>query len=302
MGIELNKVLGSEYQSYMLERPKPSINVSALADSEVVSGLWCQYKASINHLQDLSFFSRSHIQRHVGEWKGAPISHQSYVFGPGVLVSNVNGRALVTYVPMVKDGSSVIGSVIRTVLNNSLILDVSSTENGKDTFYFIKEGKKRAAEDKETLSRLSGIYNLTFSESHDGLVNHVFTPTANIIIFYNKRVDKARNRILTQLEVRAEEAAWAREAALVANGRQGTRPWQASEVEELVSKGRVSRYVARHVHSSNKYPLLAADPSNILFKHESSRKRRKSRRKGRKKGWRKRNKKDFTEDTSELET
>ena len=280
-------MLGSEYISQTLEQPSPSVSVTGLAPSEVVSGLLCQYKASINHLQELTFFSRSHIQREVGAWRGAPISQESYAFGAGVLVSDVNGRALVTYVPVTAGTSAVIGDVLKTVLNNSLILDVTSTdEQGNDTFYFIKDSG-RMRQDMQHLDRLSGKFNIT-SDSKKWEIR-IETPTSKIIVFYGEKIERVRNKVLSMLESQAVEAAWAREAALISSGHSGSRPWDNSEIMDLSTTGRVPGYVATHVHSSSRYPLLAADPSNIIFKHESSRKRRKSRRKGRgKKNWRRR--------------
>ncbi|XP_069961217.1 teneurin-m-like isoform X2 [Cherax quadricarinatus] len=288
-GIELSRVLGSEYHENTLVVPHPVVAVDEMGASEVVSGLWCQYRAGVRHLHDLSFFSQSHIQHRMGMWNGVPISRQASIFGPGVLVSDIEGRVLVTGVGE-DDFSGVIGDVIRTVLNNSIILDVSATHSGLDTFYFIKSNRVRAIEDINHLRRLSGIFNVTTSDTEHGQEIRMSTPTAHLVIMYGERVQRARSRVLGELEEKAEELAWAREAALVSVGRPGTHVWSPVEAAELVREGRVPGYVATHLHSTSRYPLLAADASNIVFKHESSRKRRKSRRKGRKKSWRQRKK------------
>ncbi|XP_045622764.2 teneurin-m isoform X2 [Procambarus clarkii] len=288
-GIELSRVLGSEYHDITLVAPRPVVAVDGMGASEVVSGLWCQYRAGVRHLHDLSFFSQSHIQYTMGTWNGAPISRQASIFGPGVLVSDIEGRVLVTGVTE-DDFSGVIGDVIRTVLNNSIILDVSATHSGLDTFYFIKNSRNRATEDISHFRRLSGIFNVTNSETDHGHEIRMSTPTAHLVIMYGERVQRARTRVLEELEKQAEDLAWAREGALVSVGRPGTHVWSKEEANELVREGRVSGYVATHLHSTSRYPLLAADASNIVFKHESSRKRRKSRRKGRKKSWRQRKK------------
>lgn len=288
-GIEVERVLGSEYHENTLVAPHPVVSVDKLGATEVVSGLWCQYRAGVKHLHDLSFFSQSHIQHQMGAWHGAPISRQASIFGPGVLVSDINGRVLVTGVGE-DDFSGVIGDVIRTVLNNSIILDVSATHNGLDTFYFIKNSRGRAIEDMSHLGRLSGIFNVTNSETDHGHEIRMSTPTAHLVIMYGERVQRARNRVLGMLEEEAAELAWAREAALVGMGRPGRHSWSAVETAELLREGRVPGYVATPIHATSRYPLLAADASNVVFKHESSRKRRKSRRKGRKKSWRQRKK------------
>ncbi|KAK7085762.1 hypothetical protein SK128_027291, partial [Halocaridina rubra] len=288
-GIDLSRVLGSEYHEATMVKPRPVIAVENLGASEVVSGLYCQYRAGVNHLHDLSFYSQSHIQRSMGAWNGAPISRQASIFGPGVLVSDINGRVLVTAIGE-DDFSGVIGDVVRTVLNNSIILDVSATHSGLDTFYFIKDSRDRAGEDIQHLRRLSGIFNVTTSETERAHEISMSTPTARLVIMYGERMQRARRRILKELEDRAEAVAWERETALVLGGRPGNHAWTAVEAAQLMRDGRVPGYVASHIHSTTLYPILASDASNIIFKHETARKRRGSRRKSRKKSWRQRKK------------
>ncbi|XP_064078294.1 teneurin-m-like isoform X3 [Macrobrachium nipponense] len=287
-GIELNRVLGSEYHENTMVKAKPVISVENLGASEVISGLCCQYNAGIKHLHELSFFSQSHIQRPTATWNGVPISRQASIFGPGVLVSNVKGRVLVTAIG--EEDSVVIGDVIRTVLNNSIILDVSATHGGLDTFYFIKDTQERAQEDLQQLRRLSGIFQVSNNETERGHEIRMSTHTAHLVIMYGERVSRARKQVLKELEERAVAQAWEREAALILSNRPGTHTWSSTESDQLIREGRVPGYVATHIHSTSRYPVLASDASNIVFKHETARKRRGSRRKSRKKSWRQRKK------------
>lgn len=293
-GIELKNTLGSEYKDRILEQPSPSLDVDLGSSIGVSSSLTCQYRSGINQLQHFSFFSHSNAQQTDQDWQRTPISQQSYVFGPGVLVSRVNGRVIINFVTVVEDGSSVIGDVIRIVLNNSLLLDVVATENDHETFYFIWEEKRREAEHEKHLARLSGIFNVTKVDGAMGPGVHVATPTANLMILYGVRPERARAYVLEQLEIRAASTAWQREAALLASGRPGTKSWESDEVTQLLKNGYVRGYKATPVHSTEDYPFLAADASNVIFRHETTRKRRKSRRKNRKKGWRRR---DWSRDT-----
>ena len=288
-GIQVDRVLGSEYLKSTLVKPRPAVAVDDLGTSEVVSGLWCQYEACVKHLHDLSFFSHSNMKSRMGTWTGAPISRQVSIFGPGVLVSNMDGRVLVTKVGE-GDFAGVVGDVIRTVLNNSIILDVSSTHNGLDTFYFIKSSRNRASEDMNHLRRLSGVFDVTNTETEHGHEIRMSTPTSHLVIMYGERMQRARSRVLAELEQEAEQRAWEREVTLLRMDRVGSHVWSPAEIAELQREGRVSGYVATHLHSPSRYPLLASDATNIVFKHESSRKRRKSRRRGRKKSWRQRKK------------
>lgn len=228
------------------------------------------------------------------EWQRTPISQQSYVFGPGVLVSRVNGRVIINFVTVVEDGSSVIGDVIRIVLNNSLLLDVVATENDHETFYFIWEEKRREVEHEKHLARLSGIFNVTKVNGIMGPGVHVATPTANLMILYGVRPEHARAYVLEELRKRATITAWEREAALISSGRPGSRSWERDEVAQLLKNKNVRGYKANLVHSIQDHPFFAADASNVIFMHETTRKRRKSRRKNRKKGGRRR---DWSRDT-----
>lgn len=293
-GIELKNALGSQYKDRVLEFPVPSLDVSLKPSIGISSSLTCQYRAGINYLQHISFFHHSVADDEELEWQRTPISQQSYVFGPGVLVSRVNGRVLINFVPVVEDGSSVIGDVIRIVLNNSLLLDVVATENDHETFYFIWEEKRREVEHEKHLARLSGIFNVTKVNDAIGAGVHVATPTANFMILYGVRPERARSYVLEQLEKRAANTAWAREAALITAGRPGTREWQQEEQTQLIKNGYVRGFLASPLHSTDDFPFLAADPSNVMFRRDTSRKRRKSRRKNRNKGWRRR---DWSRDT-----
>ena len=285
-GSDLRTSLGSEYKDRVIEKPSPSLDIGMKPTTSISSSITCQYQSALNYLQHYSFVAYS--KEDDLDWQKTPISQQSYVFGPGVLVSRVNGRALINFVTVVEDGSSVIGDVIRIVLNNSLLLDVVGSENGRDTFYFIWEDKKRQMEDENQYIRLSGIFNVTKVDNYIGSGVHVATPTANLMILYGVRPERARGYVLEELEKRAATIAWEREAALVASGRPSSRMWESDEVQQLVKNGYVRGYTPTPVHPTEEYPLLAADPSNIMFAHDTTRKRRKSRRKNRKKGWRRR--------------
>jgi type II secretory pathway component PulC len=63
---------------------------------------------------------------------------------------------------------------------------------------------------------------------------------------------------------RAVKEAWAREVALVKQGR-ATRNWTLDQQRELLETGRVKGYVGHHVKPVSKYPELAGDPTNIQF-------------------------------------
>lgn len=57
------------------------------------------------------------------------------MFGEGLLISRVNGRALISVVGGV---NSVVQDVVTSVFNNSHFLDLHFTLHDQDMFYFVK--------------------------------------------------------------------------------------------------------------------------------------------------------------------
>lgn len=57
------------------------------------------------------------------------------MFGEGLLISRVNGRALISVVGGV---NSVVQDVVTSVFNNSHFLDLHFTQHDQDFFYFVK--------------------------------------------------------------------------------------------------------------------------------------------------------------------
>merc|ERR1719220_684818 len=87
-------------------------------------------------------------------------------FGQGLLVSDMNGRAMIT---IVNDGANldVIQSVFATILNASYVLEVS--HSGKEDYHFLKVDQRSYLDDYQQLQRLSGSYNVS-SEAFTALV------------------------------------------------------------------------------------------------------------------------------------
>ena len=61
------------------------------------------------------------------------------------------------------------------------------------------------------------------------------------------------------------ERAWEMEKALIKSGAQGTRAWTDAEKNELITRGKVSGYVAHYINSPNHNPTLITNPDNIIF-------------------------------------
>lgn len=58
-------------------------------------------------------------------------------FGEGLLVSSVQGRAMVT---ATDQANPIFRDVLTSVFNNSLLLDITTTTHNTHVFYFVKVG------------------------------------------------------------------------------------------------------------------------------------------------------------------
>lgn len=92
------------------------------------------------------------------------VSYKRGVFGEGVLISRVDGKAFIS----VADGAnSVVEDVITTVFNNSYFLDVHFSIHDQDVFYFVKDNSLKIRDDMDELRRLSGKFNVSQDETND---------------------------------------------------------------------------------------------------------------------------------------
>ncbi|XP_045521564.1 teneurin-m isoform X4 [Pieris brassicae] len=280
-GYDLTKMMGAKYITDMIFTPKTSVTAPQLApDFGVMSGLQCIIEKVNDKLSDIEFVPTPLLKMEPITRNLLPrVSYKRGVFGEGVLISRVDGRAFIS----VADGAnSVVEDVITTVFNNSFFLDVHFSIHDQDVFYFVKDNSLKVRDDMDELRRLSGKFNVSQDETNDqGLevrVHAVGKGSAQAVIVLRYGVDPGQERIklLKHAHKRAAARAWEREKALVAAGWEGRGSWTEEEKEELISHGIVDGWAARDVHSVSKYPQLADDPANIVFVRDGRRKRRKS--------------------------
>ncbi|XP_049696813.2 teneurin-m isoform X10 [Helicoverpa armigera] len=280
-GYDLNKMMGSRYITNMIFQPKVELTAPRLTpDFEVLSGLQCIIEKISHKLADMNFVPTPLLKMEPITRNLLPrVSYKRGVFGEGVLISRVDGKALIS---VVDGANNVVEDVITTVFNNSYFLDVHFNIHDQDVFYFVKDNTLKIRDDLEELRRLSGKFNVSQDETNDqGLevrVHAVGKGSAQAVIVLRYGVDPNQERIklLKHAHKRAAARAWEREKALVAAGWDGRGSWTEEEKEELISHGIVDGWVARDVHSVSKYPQLADDPANIVFVRDTRRKRRKS--------------------------
>ncbi|XP_049291097.1 teneurin-m isoform X2 [Anopheles funestus] len=279
-GYDVTKMQGSRYTRDMIYRPTATIKSPQLApDFGVMSGLQCIVEKVDEKFADFGFIPKPLLKMELKTRNLLPrVAYRRGVFGEGVLISRIDGRALVSVV----DGSnSVVQDVVSSVFNNSHFLDLHFSIHDQDVFYFVKDNVMKLRDDTEELRRLGGMFNISAHEINDhgganGKELRLHGPDAVVIIKYGVDPEQERHRILKHAHKRAVERAWELEKQLVAAGFQGRGDWTEEEKEELISHGDVDGWIGVDIHSIHKYPQLADDPGNVAFQRDSKRKRRKS--------------------------
>ncbi|XP_044314730.1 teneurin-m isoform X1 [Drosophila rhopaloa] len=279
-GYDLNNMQSSRYTKLAQYTPQASIKSNMLApDFGVISGLECIVEKTSEKFSDFDFVPKPLLKMEPKMRNLLPrISYRRGVFGEGVLLSRIGGRALVSVV----DGSnSVVQDVVSSVFNNSYFLDLHFSIHDQDVFYFVKDNALKLRDDNEELRRLGGMFNISTHEisDHGGSAAkelRLHGPDAVVIIKYGVDPEQERHRILKHAHKRAVERAWELEKQLVAAGFQGRGDWTEEEKEELVQHGDVDGWNGIDIHSIHKYPQLADDPGNVAFQRDAKRKRRKT--------------------------
>uniref|UniRef100_T1GEJ9 Uncharacterized protein n=1 Tax=Megaselia scalaris TaxID=36166 RepID=T1GEJ9_MEGSC len=257
-GYDLQKIQSGKHLSGTQYIPQAQIKSTSLApDFGVMSGLEC-------------------IVQKIDE-KFNEVAYRKGVFGEGVLISRIDGRAMVSVV----DGSnSVVQDVVSSVFNNSYFLDVHFGGHDQDIFYFVKDNILKLRDDKDELRRLGGMFNITIHDINDhggsgAKELRLRGSDAVIYIIYGVDPEQERHRILKHAHKKAVVRAWELEKELVSSGFQGRGDWTEEEKEELIQHGDVDGWIGVDIHSIHKYPQLADDPGNVAFQRDGKRKRRK---------------------------
>ena len=282
-GLQMNKITGSHYTSGSHHSPLNTPQLSPQFSINV--GLVNQQKESEDNLKSPNLLlTNDHGRRpsltpdHMDPVLNAKLSTRSSSFGQGLLLSDINGRAVVTIV----DGSQgdVVQSVLASVLNASSILEAS--HGGREEYYFLKSTSGGFNSDYNELQRLSGTYNIStetgIRKNGDSKVLCAQNRASTICILYEIEKRMANRWALKKALREAISAAWRKEVNAVKNGLSGfNHEWTNNERAELTSMGEVRGYQGVEVNSIHKYPQLIGQSSNIRFVPEAeARKKRKN--------------------------
>ncbi|XP_042205374.1 teneurin-m-like isoform X2 [Homarus americanus] len=281
-GVDLSKMLGSSYHDETVEKQRVGLlKASQLKPSlSVISGLSCSTESVLREFSRPSLLPLSLVRSDASAsaipgWAALRrFSSSPPVLGPGVLVSRVNGRALVSLVPSKEN--PVVQDVARDVLNGSALLDVTLTHHHHHTLYLVKENAELRHDDLQQLQRLSGRFNVSAKDNGEHHEIRVVGSDVSLVLLYGIDPPSARHRLLRHAHRRAVDRAWENERLLVERGSPTSHEWTVEERVELESKGTVAGYVAADMHSIHRYPLLADDPTNVVFRRDTGRRRRRS--------------------------
>ncbi|XP_063233060.1 LOW QUALITY PROTEIN: teneurin-m [Bacillus rossius redtenbacheri] len=278
-GYDVDDMLGSSYTARAVHRPRAAVTSPQLSpDFGVTSGLQCTVDKVNRNFRELGFVPKPLLKMEPKTRNLLPrVAYRRAVFGEGVLISRLDGRAIVSVVDGV---NGVVQDVVTSVFNNSHFLDLRLSLHGQDAFYFVKDNALKIRDDQEELRRLGGMFNVSAHDAaeHGGTGKELRLrgPDAAVFVRYGADPGQELRRVLKHARKRAVERAWELEKQLVAAGFPGRGEWSDEEREELLARGGVDGYEGADVHGVHRYPQLADDPGNVAFRRDARRKRRKS--------------------------
>ncbi|XP_076321684.1 teneurin-a-like isoform X3 [Tachypleus tridentatus] len=269
LGLAAANVFASVYQS-----PLPKLNLD-IPSVSLVSGYICSISKKLESFAMLSNVEKSKVKREqLFESVSPKFSMESVPFGKGIILSRVNGKAIVR---SVKEADSIRRNVFTSVFNGSYLLDLHLFMHSMDVFYFVKDSTWRVSEDLNQLQRLGTSINTTVydGKTEGGKGTHadirIHTQHAIINIRYGTTPSKERRRLLRHAKKHAVGQRWAHERDMIMLNQEGAQRWTEKEKEHIVNSGSVPGYRGDYFHDVEMYPELADDPSNIVF-HESKEK------------------------------
>ena len=262
---------------YNIQLPQHRIqSPGLLAQHAVLSELDTLVARGLDSVHDLRFI---HSDPEVVEARRVPLLPRFYSqpsnFGTGFLLSLLpeDNKAVVNPVEV---QNSVVQKIFESVLNNSFYLDLSYSESGRSVYYFVKPSLSQFSLDSDTTRRLAGEFTVSPRDIDNGkelsIVNSVF----EVRILYGSSPFVHRSELLKQFNNLAVQKAWLREKDLVSQGFSGTGHWSPVEAAELVSAtyGRIRGVETTEIQSSDKYPGLARDGTNVEFVKAGQRNRK----------------------------
>ena len=254
-------MFGSEYTSWSHHKPdlmpEPEFDVSV--------GLANQQRLAVENLLNPSLLSNNLLtsEKFTLPELFSKISTKASAFGRGLLLTDLSGKAVVS---LVDDAADVVQSVFSSVLNATLVLDIS--HSGKEEFSFLKPELASFQTDFGEMQRLSGSYNVSYDNirSTDGKELCATNRQSSVCIIYGVDKRTASRYVHRRSHKMAVLDAWKREVDLLKEPAAAIMsPWSPAERIELQQRGEVNGYTGVEIHSVHKFPQLIGQSSNIKF-------------------------------------
>lgn len=156
-GLKLGNMFGTEYTSWA---PNPTVPFRP-SEFDVSIGLSNQQRSAAESLLNPSLIASGLLTSEVFSRPQlfSRIATKTSAFGKGLLLTDLNGKAVVTIVEEGTPGD-VVQSVFSSILNASYVLDIS--HSGKEEYFFFKPELSSFQTDLGELQRLSGSYNISY--------------------------------------------------------------------------------------------------------------------------------------------
>lgn len=197
------------------------------------------------------------------------------LFGDGVMISNVNGKASVN---LIGSASSMSSKLAMVLLNNSEILNLHFIINKKDVHYFVKP-ESSAADDLKALNIRSDVtllangINLSVHRSehannfhdtaHEEVDIRIHGNHSIINVRYGTTVKHENQRVLRHAKERAVKHAWEREKYFLLNNIPSDYRWTEREKKDITTAGYADSYIGEFIKNPEDYPELCDDSNNI---------------------------------------
>ena len=257
-------------------RVRPQTDIEDYNLLPTSSAFECTFRRDMANMLSISTVPQSKVSPIQKFVKIKPAPEKS-IFGDGVVMSLLNNDAFFRHL----ETTPTWAKKLSNFLNNSEVLDLRYTINGRDHLYFIKPDSSVVNTELRTLGIQShsetyqnGINFTVRRLSHqDGFRLHSFTETdvhlrgnySVINIRYGSTYDHERRRILHHAKDRAIKRSWAREKWLIQNSLPSYHSWTEQEKQEIVSSGYADGFDVEYVRNPDEYTELADDCNNVRF-------------------------------------
>ncbi|KAH3713533.1 hypothetical protein DPMN_073325, partial [Dreissena polymorpha] len=194
-----------------------------------------------------------------------------------LILSTVNNEISVSYL----DDTPSWAKKFSTFLNQSEMLDLRYTIQGRSIMYFVKPDASLVNEELALLGihGSTAIYergiNVTVNRlSHpEGYRIHSYTETdvrfhgnySVINVRYGSSYDHERQRVIRHANERAVRHAWDREKWLIQNLLSTYHSWTEKEKQDILMVGYLEGFDVQYERNPLKYPEIADDCNNIRF-------------------------------------